>query len=79
MKRPRIYADTSVFGGCFDDEFAEYSNIFFKEIKQGKFKLIISRTILRELDLAPKYVQEILAELPAEAVEFHDVTKEIAS
>jgi hypothetical protein len=22
MKTPRIYLDTSVFGGCFDEEFA---------------------------------------------------------
>ena len=24
MKKPRIYIDTSVIGGCFDDEFAEW-------------------------------------------------------
>jgi len=25
MFRPRIYVDTSVIGGCFDEEFDEYS------------------------------------------------------
>ncbi len=49
MKRPRIYADTSVFGGCFDDEFATESKLFFEDIKFGKFILVISTTTHRTL------------------------------
>ena len=63
MKRFRIYADTSVFGGCFDDEFAEESKSFFADIKAGKFLLVISATTLGELERAPDYVQRVLAEL----------------
>lgn len=35
MKQHRIYADTSVFGGCFDDDFSEESKALFNEIKSG--------------------------------------------
>ena len=61
MRRPRIYADTSVFGGCFDDEFATESKLFFESIKSGKFMLVISTTTLGELEKAPDYVQNVLA------------------
>jgi hypothetical protein len=64
MKQLRIYLDTSVFGGCFDDEFAVESNILFKEIKKGKFKLIVSPVVLREIEKAPKEIQNILTEIP---------------
>ncbi len=33
MKRFCVYADTSVFGGCFDDEFADESKRFFAAIR----------------------------------------------
>ena len=29
--RPRVYMDTSVIGGCFDEEFKEYSLQLFDE------------------------------------------------
>jgi hypothetical protein len=47
MKLFRVYADTSVFGGCFDEEFAKESNLFFNDIRAGKFILVISTTLLR--------------------------------
>jgi len=31
MKTQRIYLDTSIFGGCFDDEFASWSNFYSNE------------------------------------------------
>ena len=78
MKRFRVYADTSVFGGCFDDEFAEESKLFFADIKAGKFVLAISATTLGELERAPDYVQSVLAELPSEQVEVIEYCDEIA-
>jgi len=78
MKRPRVYADTSVFGGCFDDEFAEESRKLFDEIKNGKFTLVISTTLLSELDRAPDHVQNVLADLPQKVVEFIDYTTMLA-
>jgi len=78
MRQLRIYADTSVFGGCFDDEFAQESILLFKEIKIGKFILVTSATLIGELQEAPEQVQKILTELPRENVEYIDFSEEIS-
>ncbi len=69
MKRLRVYADTSVFGGCFDDEFAVESQLFFSAIRAGKYILVVSTTTIAELRKAPEYVRAVLAELPQDAIE----------
>jgi predicted nucleic acid-binding protein len=69
MKQLRIYIDTSVFGGCFDEEFEHESRALFREIKSGKFKLIISPVVIRELEKAPSKIQSILADIPNEHIE----------
>ena len=73
----RIYADTSVFGGCFDDEFASASRSLFEEIKARRFRLLVSATTLRELQRAPEPVRLILAELPDDVVEMIEPDDEI--
>src|SRR5712691_11089702 len=79
MKRLRVYADTSVFGGCFDEEFAKESKVLFEEIRNGKFILVISDTTLRELNAAPENVQEVLTGLPPEMVEVINLSDDIQS
>ena len=70
MKRkPRVYADTPVFGGYLDEEFAEDSKGFFDRIRTGRFTLVVSSVTLRELLDAPEGVRRILASLPPEHVE----------
>lgn len=69
MPTLRVYADTSVFGGCFDDEFAEDSKAFFGEVRAGRFTLIVSGPLLRELADAPEHVRNVLAGLPAACLE----------
>lgn len=76
MKRLRIYADTSVFGGCFDDEFAEESRKLFNEIKAGRFILVVSATVARELAGAPQHVRQILADIPDDCVETIGLSEE---
>ncbi len=49
MKKLRIYIDTSVIGGCLDDEFSVESNNLIELIKQEKFILLISEIIINEL------------------------------
>lgn len=42
-KRPiKIYADTSVYGGVFDEEFAEASKAFFDLVRSGEYTLCVS-------------------------------------
>jgi hypothetical protein len=64
VKRLRIYADTSVFGGCFDTEFQRASVQFFREVTDGRFVVGISDVTTRELLEAPVRVREVLAQLP---------------
>lgn len=68
-RRLRVYADTSVFGGCLDEEFKSASLTFFAEAGTGRFCVVLSPTTLRELARAPEAVRSVLAELPKEVVE----------
>jgi hypothetical protein len=70
VKKPlRVYADTSVFGGCFDSEFMTESVRFFEEVRQGQFVVVVSNVTLDELGLAPGAVRVVLADLPPQQVE----------
>lgn len=72
----RVYADTSVFGGCFDDEFRTESVGFFEEVRQGRFIVVVSDVTLDELELAPDHVRGVLATLPADRVEIVNTSPE---
>ncbi len=54
----RIYADTSVFGGAFDDEFANPTKRFFAEVDAGRFTLVTSVIVAAEIDPAPQEVRD---------------------
>ena len=58
----RVYADTSVYGGVFDDEFEEASTAFFRLVRAGRFTLLVSDVSRREIILAPKRVQDYFEE-----------------
>jgi len=63
MKTKRIYLDTSVFGGVFDDEFSHSSQILFKQIKGDEFQLVTSVIVDEELIPAPKNVRNYFEEM----------------
>jgi hypothetical protein len=69
MKKLRIYCDTSVFGGCFDPEFADASNRLFAEFRDGRSILVLSDIVLRELEDAPERVRRLLETIPDSWVE----------
>jgi hypothetical protein len=73
----RVYADTSVFGGCFDAEFEEASLRFFDEVRQGRIQLVLSDTTLLELTGAPDKVKRVLANLPPDSLERIPPSEEI--
>jgi hypothetical protein len=77
----QVYIDTSVIGGCIDQEFKEWSIKLFNEFKNGKKIAVISDITLDELELAPKKVQEILKQIPdryLKIVESNTETEELA-
>ena len=77
MRRLRVYADTSVYGGCFDEEFKKASRAFFREVSGGRFGLVVSETVQRELAEAPEEVKQVLAGLDMGNLEFIDSSSEL--
>lgn len=61
----RIYADTSVFGGCFDPGLEEDSRRVFALVRAGRALLLVSQVVADELRDAPLRVRRMLEELPA--------------
>lgn len=59
----RVYADTSVFGGLYDEAFANASNRFFDLVESGRFKLIVSPVVEDEIANAPSHIREAYASL----------------
>jgi len=55
----RVYVDTSVFGGIYDDEFAEPSSAFFSLAREDRFHLLTSPLVIAELRDAPPDVREL--------------------
>jgi hypothetical protein len=76
VKTLRVYADTSVFGGCFDTEFQAESLQFFEEARAGRFALVVSDLTMEELADAPERVKSVLQSFPTEQVERVSVTQE---
>ena len=58
-----FYADTSTIGGCFDEEFNEWSIALVEEFKIGKKLIILSDLTLQELELARDEVREKVKEI----------------
>jgi hypothetical protein len=69
MKAQRIYIDTSVLGGCFDDEFAKWSNGLIKDFRLGNLAPVISDILEAEATDAPAHVRGVLADLVASGAE----------
>jgi predicted nucleic acid-binding protein len=72
----RLYIDTSVFGGFFDEEFAEFTQPLFKRFQSGEFKLLFSTATQEELNLAPERVKLLVNNFKVENTEFVEITDE---
>jgi len=63
MRKLRVYIDTSILGGYFDDEFSIDTKQLFDEILRGEYKLVISDLTEKELVNAPDRVKILLKDL----------------
>ena len=77
MKAQRVYIDTSILGGCFDPEFARWSNALIEDFRAGRLKPVISEIITAEVTDAPTEVRELLADLLALNPESLNITPEV--
>jgi predicted nucleic acid-binding protein len=74
--KPRLYFDTSVFGGVYDEEFEEISTLLFEKVKLGQIICVYSDLSETELKNAPENVRNFFINLPKENTEFIEVTEE---
>ncbi len=74
--KQRIYIDTSVVGGFFDEEFKDPTQLLFKRLEADEVKFIISDLLELELIHAPQYVSELLLKYPRDRFERIELTEE---
>ena len=67
----KVYADTSVFGGVYDDDFSSASKLFFDQVKAGQFNLITSAVVSEEILKAPKKVTTFFNKI----IEFSEIAE----
>ncbi|HBF87657.1 MAG TPA: PIN domain protein [Bacteroidales bacterium] len=74
--KQRLYIDTSVFGGFFDEEFSEFTKPLFERIRKGEFILLFSAVTQDELSPAPENVKKLVTGIKVENTEFIETTDE---
>ncbi len=76
----KVYVDTSVVSGIFDEEFSRYSDLIFQEFKKGIYTPVVSKITSDEIESAPKHVVDKFNELLkyADYVELDDDAIELS-
>ncbi len=74
--KQRIYIDTSVIGGCQDEEFSKWSIQLFEEFREGLRTAVVSDLTRRELEGAPESVKKTLLSIPDSNLENVFLTEE---
>ena len=78
MKIPRLYIDTSVFGGVHDTEFQYETNLLFEMVRNGEIICVYSDLCELELENAPLKVREHFLQIEKSTTEFVEITEEIS-
>ncbi|MDR3245092.1 MAG: PIN domain-containing protein [Prevotellaceae bacterium] len=74
--KPRIYIDTSVIGGYYDEEFKDASRHLFERIENQEFDVYFSKINQAELMNAPQRVKDIKELIPADCFYFVELSDE---
>ena len=74
--KQRIYIDTSVFGGYFDEEFMEHTIPLFDRIYSGDYIILYSTVTQEELENAPEKIRDLVKKIKVEQTEFIETTDE---
>ncbi len=76
--KQRIYIDTSVVGGYFDEEFKEATRKLFDPWKSGEVIFVVSNLLDLELLNAPAHVRELLPGFSLDKFERMEFSQEAA-
>jgi len=76
MVKQRIYIDTSVVGGFFDEEFEKPTKLLFQKLELQEAVFLISDLLRKELENAPENVRSLLGNYGEECFESVELTEE---
>jgi len=69
----KLYLDTSVYGGYFDEEFEQATQTFFEKIMNKEFEILHSNLLERELIFAPQRIKDVYASVPNSMPIIYDI------
>jgi hypothetical protein len=75
----RIYIDTTVVGGAFDNDFMDATKYFFNKAIESRTVFVISKLLEFEISYAPENVKLFFASLPQDLLEYVELTEEAKS
>ena len=65
VKKLHIYVDTSVIGGCEDEEFSAVTRQLWSRFRAGECVMVVSDLTMQEIEGAPQAVRKHLEDIPA--------------
>ncbi|MCL2094432.1 MAG: hypothetical protein FWH12_09610 [Treponema sp.] len=74
--KARIYIDTSIVGGYFDDNFSADTRALFNRLENKEIIFLISSVLQQELQKAPIDVQNLLNRYSTECFEYIELTED---
>jgi len=77
VRIPKIYFDTSVFGGIYDIEFQKETEKLFEMVRNRELICVYSDLCELELENASEKVKQHFLNLDNRSTEFLEITKEI--
>jgi len=76
MRPQRIYIDTSIVGGFFDEEFEKETKLLFQRLEDREIVFVVSDVLKKELLKAPPPVRELLQQYEKHGFEHVELTME---
>jgi len=76
VRKPRLYFDTSVFGGIFDIEFQHETSLLFEMVENEEIICVYSDLCELELENAPEKVRKHFLSIDKSKTEFVELTEE---
>jgi predicted nucleic acid-binding protein len=74
--KQRIYIDTSVVSGYFDEEFKEATSMLFERLMRNEVTFVVSDLLDLELINAPAYVRNLLLKFSPDKFERVELTQD---
>ena len=75
--KQRIYIDTSIVGGYFDEEFKEATVKLFERLEKSEIIFVVSDLLDIELIKAPQHIRKHLHQYPSDKFERVELTEDV--